>query len=146
MQFFGDACATRQQTRRWTRRWTGHGCVKRSDVPWDFGVRYRRAQRRNVHSDRFIARQRPPAIVWFIAPGNGIVGDDFIRHFATLASFFSAFLSPFICTRPLVRFFLLFLFLRCNQMHTGVARAARIIRATRDPPIRKSRVGPKQRG
>lgn len=44
--------------------------------------------RRNVHSYRFIARQRSPAIVWFITLGNGIVGDDFIRRFTTLALFF----------------------------------------------------------
>lgn len=28
------------------------------------------------------------SIVWFIAPGNGIAGDDFTRYFITLASFF----------------------------------------------------------
>lgn len=103
------------------------------------------AQRRNVHSDRFIARQRPPAIVWFIAPGNGIVGDDFIRHFATLAPFFFSFsLSPsffYMYSPALVGFFLLSLFFTMQSDARGVARATRFIRATRPTDTQPASVG-----
>lgn len=87
-----------------------HGCVKRSDILWDFGYDIGSADiRRNVHSYRFIARQRPPAIVWFITLENGIVGDDFIHH-----HFYPGLIFIYSCS------LFLFFFFHNSNVHNGM--------------------------